>query len=132
MRRTASVTSHSSVLMWISGDSGASYGAEMPVNSVYVLAPSTATDGRQILEWDRAREAHTFDFPGACLLVQALGITLLYHIQRRIHEHLDESQASFIVDLSCDSTIGAVRRDEGGDSDACRVRKQFRDLSGTA
>ncbi len=33
MRRTASVTSHSSVLMWTSGLSGASYGAEIPVKS---------------------------------------------------------------------------------------------------
>ena len=33
MRRTASATSHSSVLMCTSGLSGASYGEEMPVKS---------------------------------------------------------------------------------------------------
>lgn len=35
MTSTALVTSHSSVLMCISGFSGASYGADMPVKSIY-------------------------------------------------------------------------------------------------
>jgi hypothetical protein len=46
MTSTAMVTSHSSVLMCISGFSGASYGADMPVKSTYkLLSTSSYSDG---------------------------------------------------------------------------------------
>ena len=138
MRLTASVTSHSSVLMWISGDSGASYGAEIPVKSVRtqyntVFSQCTQMDGTNSvgvrLCRRRHRERRTLDLARARLLVEALRIALLDDAEGRVDEDLDERQPRLLVQLARDRAVCAVRRDERGEGDAARVREELRDLA---
>ena len=110
IRRTDSVTSHSSVLMWISGCSGASYGAEMPVKSA-----ETSHKKNWCI---RLVARRTLDRSSACFLVQTLGVARLHDMQGRIDEHLDEREARIFVQLPCYVAVGAVRRDKGGQSNA--------------
>lgn len=72
---------------------------------------------------------HTFDFTSTSLLVKALGITLLNDMERSINEDLDKAETSLLVQLTGDSTVSAVGRDEGSGDDATCIREQLRDLN---
>ena len=97
--RTASVTSHSSVLMCSSGFSGASYGAEIPVKS----APQNVRQKRRDATLQR-----TFDLAGTRLLVEPLGVAGLDDGERRVDEDFDEGDAGLFVQVACDGAIVPV------------------------
>lgn len=119
--RTASVTSHSSVLMCSSGFSGASYGAEIPVKS----APQNVRQQRRDATPHCKR---TFDLTGTRLLVETLGVAGLDDGERRVDEDLDEGDAGLFVQLARDGAVVTVWRDEGRAADAGCVCEEFRYL----
>ena len=118
--RTASVTSHSSVLMCTSGLSGASYGAEMPVKSLHSSSASLSSPFR--------RYGRTLDLARSCLLVESLRVALLNDGERRVDEDLDEREPCLLVQFARDGTVCPVWADEGGQADARGVREELRDL----
>lgn len=97
IKRTDSFKSCSSVLMWISGFSGASYGEEIPVKSVPRDQP-----GSQL---GNCREL-TFDFTSARLLVQTFRIASLHDVQRGVNVHLNERKVGGLVQLAGNVAIG--------------------------
>ena len=140
MRRTASATSHSSVLMCTSGLSGASYGDEMPVKSASVRAGEGKTNGHKksererasvshgAWEWSRREKRRTLDLARARLLVQTLGVARLDDREGRVDVHLDEREPCLLVQLARDRAVRPEWRDECGEGDAARVREELRDL----
>lgn len=70
----------------------------------------------------------TLDLARTGLLIQALGITLLDDVQRRIDKHLDKAQPRLFVELTGDGTVCAVWRDECGEADARCICEELRDL----
>jgi len=82
------------------------------------------TDSRKLL-----------DLACSCLLVQALGVTLLGDLDRYINVNFDEFEgrvagraAVSSVEVTGDLAVCSVRRDEGGDGDGGRVCEEFGNL----
>lgn len=135
--------STSAVLMCSSGFSGASYGAETPVNSAgsakSVSAHATATASSVDSGADRATppahgvrqadtRALTLDDARARLGVQALGVTLLDLLERRVDKDLEERDVALVVDLAREGAVGQVRRDEGRQGRRARRGDELGDL----
>ena len=138
MRRTASATSHSSVLMCTSGLSGASYGDEMPVKSASLEGRKTnrrkksererASVSHSAREWSGREKQRTLDLARTRLLVQTLGVARLDDREGRVDVHLDEREPCLLVQLARDRAVRPEWRDERGEGDAARVREELRDL----
>ena len=129
MLATAPPTSTSSVLTCISGLSGASYGAEIPVKSTQAHTQSPPSE-RAVSE----AVGRTFDLAGACLLVEALGIPALDDRQGGVDEHLDERDGGVVgcVEVPGEEPVGEVGRDEGGDGERACEREEKRDFGDAA
>lgn len=78
------------------------------------------------------------DLAGAGLLVEALGVALLSHLEGHIDVDLDKRNglvavlARLRMQRPGQITVGAVRRDEGGDCDGGGVGEQLGDLADAA
>ena len=70
----------------------------------------------------------TLDLARPCLLVEALGVTLLDNVEGRIDEDFDERETGLLVQLARDGAVGAVWRDERGEGHAGSAREELRDL----
>ena len=70
------------------------------------------------------------DLAGAGLLVEALGVSLLTHRQRRIHE--DFQELALLEQAAGQRAILPERRDEGGADDQARVHEQLGHFGDTA
>jgi hypothetical protein len=79
--------------MCISGLSGSSYGADIPVKSVTM---SILFDQRSNGIFNR-KHIVTFEFTSTSFLVQSLGVPTLYYIQRRVNENLYERDSGFLM-----------------------------------
>lgn len=82
-----------------------------------------------------------FDFAGASLFVQALGITLLSNLERDVDKDLDERDGLVVVGAGGGGgsmqgagrvAVGAVGRDEGGNGNGGGVGKQLGNLGDAA
>jgi hypothetical protein len=144
---TASSTDVEPACTWISGDAGASYGAEMPVNSAarasaqslremslcrlavcYAGSPAIAVDRRT------PGTPRTLDLAGARLLVQALGVALLALLDAGVDEDLDEGQRRVVlgVQRARQVAVRGVGRDERRDRQRRRRGEEQRDLRGVS
>lgn len=70
----------------------------------------------------------TFDNASSSLLVQALGISLLDCIERRLDVDLDEGKSGRFVQSPGHVSVGLVWGDEGGDSACARCCEELCDL----
>ena len=78
------------------------------------------------------------DLTSSSLLVEALGIALLSHLEGNVDKHLNEGDglvaAALGLGVQCASrvAVGAVGRDEGGDGDGGGVGEELGDLGDAA
>mmetsp|Transcript_23237 Transcript_23237/g.31826 ORF Transcript_23237/g.31826 Transcript_23237/m.31826 type:complete len:307 (+) Transcript_23237:1228-2148(+) len=61
--------------------------------------------------------------------IEALGVALLHHRQRHVHEHLQELQTLLLVPLPHGVPVRQVRGHQRHDGDGARVREQARQLA---
>merc|ERR1711988_310842 len=80
----------------------------------------------------RIHPCEAFDLALGYLLVEALGIALLYHRERRVDENLHEGQGGVLVDLPGVLAVALVGGDEPADDDGAGLGKQLRDLGNAA
>ena len=92
-----------------------------------VLMVSSAFSGS--LVW-RGDTGELLDLAGAGLLVEALQVALLAHLDRAVDEHLDE--VPLLHDGAHLVAVGAVGRDERGQGDQPGVREELRHLADAA
>ena len=59
----------------------------------------------------RVHAGEALDLACRHLLVQALGVAVLHHIQRHVHEHFHELEALVFMALAGNVTVISVRRD---------------------
>ena len=69
------------------------------------------------------------ELPGARLGVEALGVALLAHLDRRVDEHLEEHEAGRVVQRAGVFASGPVRADQRHQRDHAGVGEQPRDLA---
>ena len=107
--------------MWISGASGASYGADIPVKSV--VRSSQESDMSCV-------NSQTFDLASACLLIQTFRVSTFDDRERSIDEYFYKRNVGFFVKLARQLTIGLIWGDERGNCDRACISEQFGYLHG--
>ena len=77
-----------------------------------------------------ADERRTFDDTGACLLVQALRVTLLHFLEGSVDKDFYERDLGCVVDRAGERTVREVRRDESREGRCRRGCNELGDLGG--